>query len=42
MAEDLEQPIEPSEEEAVAEGEVNVRSEQEQQKFEYRILRSRW
>jgi len=34
MAEDLEQPIDPSEEEAVAEGEVNVRSEQEQQKFE--------
>jgi hypothetical protein len=34
MAEDAEQPIDPAEEEAVAEGETDVRSEQEQQKFE--------
>ena len=34
MAEDAEQPIDHAEEEAVAEGEADVRSEQEQQKFE--------
>ena len=34
MADDAEQPLDPVEEEAVADGEVEVRSEQEQQKFE--------
>ena len=34
MAEDAEQPLDPVEEEAVADDEVEVRSEQEQQKFE--------
>ena len=34
MADDAEQPLDPVEDEAVADGEVEVRSEQEQQKFE--------
>ena len=34
MAEDVEQPLDAAPEEVVADGEVEIRSEQEQQKFE--------
>ena len=34
MAEEVEQPLDAASEEVVADGEVEIRSEQEQQKFE--------